>query len=199
MVSAVSTVLKYLRFLKGEEIARRYFVMNSFDGALTMLGVITAFYLAGVNEARIVIISCLGAAIALGVSGVWSAYATERAERIREVSELEKHLLRSLCESRIKERMNVLIILIALVNGVSPVLVSVIIISPFILVQLGLLVIQSAFIAAVTLVFIILFLLGTVTGKVGKESIYYSGAKMVLAGIVVGVICFILEGLKVIQ
>jgi len=191
-------IVKYLRILKEEEIARRYFVMNSFDGVLVVLGVVIAMYLAGIDEARLVIVSCLGAAIAMAVSGVWSAYAAERAERTKALRELERHMLKDLEETRIGRKVQMMSFLIALVNGLSPLFISLVLISPFVISQLGFLQLELAFYSSITLVLAVLFLLGVFVGRVGKENLVISGVKMALAGIVVSVIIFCLECLKVI-
>lgn len=193
----------YLRILKNEEIARRYFVMNSFDGALTVLGIVVAMYIAGKHDASLfksslVIISSVGAAVALAVSGVWSAYAAEKAERMRSLRELEKHLLKDLDNTRVSKQMNLITLLVALVNGLSPLLVSLVSISPFILSHLGMISIEDAFYYFLTLVAVILFLLGAFVAKVGKDDIVRGGLKMVLAGVVVGVIIYSLEFLKLV-
>ena len=54
-----------LRISRSEEIARRYFVVNGFDGALTMLGIIIGFYVSEPAGLGTIISACLGAAIAL--------------------------------------------------------------------------------------------------------------------------------------
>lgn len=191
---------EYLKILKEEEIARRYFVMNSFDGVLVVLGVVIAMltHLDKIEDAGIVIISCLGAAIALAVSGVWSAYAAEKAERTKALRNLERHMLKDLGETRIGRKVQLMSFLIALVNGLSPLLISLILISPFILSKLGLLQLKIAFYSSIILVLVVLFLLGVFVGKVGKENLIISGMKMALAGIAVSVMIFCLEGLKVI-
>ncbi len=71
------------RVLKKTEVrslSRRYFIANSFDGVLTSLGVIIGAYLGGVTDGLTVIGICLGAAIGLGTSGIWSVWEIERAE-----------------------------------------------------------------------------------------------------------------------
>jgi hypothetical protein len=62
-----------LRISHSRGIMRRYFVVNGFDGALTMLGVILGFVTTDRVPLSVVIGACMGAAIALGVSGVSSA------------------------------------------------------------------------------------------------------------------------------
>lgn len=190
-------LLSYIRILKDEEIARRYFVMNSFDGALTILGIITAMYIVGKHEVSLVVISSLGAAIAMAVSGIWGAYAVERAERLRSLRELERHLLVDLNETEIEKKISVITILVALVDGLSPLLVSLILISPFLISQFGLMNVENAFYFSFILVILILFLLGVFVGKIAKENYLKSGFKMLLAGIVVGIIIYILEFIKI--
>ena len=59
---------------KSRLIARRYFVVNGFDGALTMLGLLMGFYVGNDSvDLHLLITACMGAAIALSVSGVSSA------------------------------------------------------------------------------------------------------------------------------
>ncbi|MDH4138095.1 MAG: hypothetical protein OEW09_15460, partial [Anaerolineae bacterium] len=56
------------------DIARRYFVMNAFDGTLTIIGVLTGSYVAHVESASVVISTGLATSIAMGISGLWGAY-----------------------------------------------------------------------------------------------------------------------------
>ncbi|MFZ2455177.1 MAG: VIT1/CCC1 transporter family protein [Candidatus Altiarchaeia archaeon] len=189
-------LLKALKELKNEEIARRYFVMNSFDGALTILGIVIAVYISGKHESGIIIISSLGAAVAMAISGIWGAYSIERAERLRGLKELERHLMADLEETEIEKKVNATTILVALVDGLSPMLATLLIISPFIASQLGLIGAESAFYYSIAIVVVILFLLGALVGHVAKEDRVRSGAKMVLAGITVAVTVILLDLLK---
>ena len=77
-------------------IIRRYAVVNGFDGALTMLGLLTGFRLGGQVPLDTVIAACVGAAVALGVSGLTSAYLSESAERRRALAELEAAMVTDL-------------------------------------------------------------------------------------------------------
>ena len=74
------TLSRLLSITRSYGIVRRYFVVNGFDGTLTMLGLITGFYVSEDVEISIIINACLGAAIALGVSGITSAYVSEAAK-----------------------------------------------------------------------------------------------------------------------
>jgi len=66
---------------RAEDIARRYFITNGFDGALTLLGLMVGFASSDNVDISIAITACLGAAIALFMSGISSAYLSETAER----------------------------------------------------------------------------------------------------------------------
>ena len=189
-------ILRYLKIVRDEEIARRYFVMNSFDGALTILGIIIAVYISGEKKASIIIISSLGATVAMAISGIWGAYAIERAERKKSMRELERHLLTDLDETEIERKLNVTTILVALVDGFSPMLVSLIIISPYFLAQAGAMPIESAFYSSLALITAILFILGVFVGHVAKEEWLKSGAKMVFAGLFVGLLVYGLDILR---
>ena len=46
-------------------IAKRYMIMNSFDGSLTALGIIIGSFLAGVRDPQTLILAGLGASIAM--------------------------------------------------------------------------------------------------------------------------------------
>ncbi len=77
-------------------ISRRYFVMNAFDGALTMLGVVIGAYIAGILEPLTIITAAISGSIAMGVSGMSGAYMTEKAERTKELKELQRAMVSNL-------------------------------------------------------------------------------------------------------
>ncbi len=191
-------ILEYLKSISRESIARRYFLMNSFDGSLTIFGIILALQLAGSGNPKVILISCLGAAIALAVSGVWSAYAAEKAERLREMKTLERHILRDLDDTRIERQLNSIVLKVTLVNGLSPFIAVLVIISPYIASQLGLLSADSAFTLSLIFVATILFSLGVIAGSISEDDKLGNGVKMLSAGVVVAVITILLEAVRVI-
>ncbi|MCP4761647.1 MAG: hypothetical protein GY870_07685 [archaeon] len=74
------------------EIARRYFVMNFFDGVLTVLGVVIANLILFVNgngsSSTQILVYGLSVSVAIGISGITGGYLAERAERKVEIIEL---------------------------------------------------------------------------------------------------------------
>ncbi len=182
-----------LKTLREEGIARRFFVMNSFDGLLTVLGVLIAMYLFNEESSRFIILSCMAPAVALMISGIWSAYTIERAERWKELEKIERHMLKSLEKTRIGRRYNFLVIINSLINGLSPLVVSLIVVSPFFLSLTETIPIKTAFYTAFLLISVILFLLGVFVGRIGKGSPVVMGVDMVVVGILIAVIMYLLN------
>ena len=188
-------LIERFKFLYKNEIIRRYVVINSFDGALTILGIILAEFFAGITQARFILLPGAGAAIAMGVSGMWGAYAAEKSEVIRKISELEKHLLVKIRETELSKKRHRMALIIGIVDGLSPVIVSFLILVPFFLAVFNLITVSLAYYIAFIFVAVILFLLGIFTGLTAKEKILMNGVKMLLAGLVIGIIFFILAKL----
>ena len=162
---------------RAEGIARRYFITNGFDGALTLLGLMVGFASSKNVDLSIAITACLSAAIALFMSGISSAYLSETAERKKELKDLEGALLSNLSESDYGKAIRYVPVLVALVNGLSPLFISLLIISPLWLAQSGLQLPLSPFISAIVLALIIIFLLGVMLGRLSKQFWLWSGLR----------------------
>jgi predicted membrane protein (TIGR00267 family) len=180
-----------LHILRARSIARRYFITNGFDGALTILGMLTGFYTSGMTELPVAISAILGATIALFISGLSSAYLSEKAERKNELRELEQALVTDLKESDYGKASRYLPILVALVNGFSPLLLSLLIILPLFIAEQGYVSHFSPFINSIAIALICVFLLGVYLGKVSKTFWLWSGLRtLTIAVITVALILF---------
>jgi predicted membrane protein (TIGR00267 family) len=164
-----------LEVSRSEEITRRYFVVNGFDGALAMLGLLVGFGVSPPVALPVVITSCLATAFALGVSGISSAYISESAERRRSLAELEGAMVSSLSESHHARAATWIPWLVALVNGAAPLLIALLIISPLWLSHGGLALPIEPLWAAVGVALLIIFLLGVFLGRVGGTFWLWSG------------------------
>ena len=180
-----------LHILRARSIARRYLITNGFDGALTMLGMITGFYTSGMTELSVAISACLGAAVALFISGLSSAYLSEKAEREKELRELEQALAIDLKESDYGTASRYLPILVALVNGLSPLLLSLLIILPLFFAEKGYVLPSSPFINSIAVALICVFFLGVFLGKISKNFWLWSGLRtLTIAIVTVAIILF---------
>jgi predicted membrane protein (TIGR00267 family) len=181
-----------LEISHSEAIMRRYFVVNGFDGALTMLGLIMGFYVSDRIDLAVVITSCLAAALALGMSGVSSAYISEAAERRRDLAQLEKAMGTSLDESHHAQAARWIPWLVALVNGIAPLLIALIVIVPLWLARGGIVLGLEPLLAAMVVALVIIFLLGVFLGRVGGIFWLWSGLQsLAVALVTVGLIYLI--------
>lgn len=86
----------YNKITKFTLIARRYFVVNFFDGNLTVLGILLGFFtglLTGKEEsipAILVILTGFGTSISMFISGLSGSYFSERAEQKKLMVEIDK-------------------------------------------------------------------------------------------------------------
>mgnify|MGYP000164964571 CR=1 FL=1 len=177
-----------------DPIARRYLVMNAFDGVMTALGVVLGSVLAGA-EPLLVFKAGFGAALAIMVSGFWGAFMTERAERIAEIKEMEKLLMRKLDGSVIKENARKMTLELALIDALSPFFGSLIPLSPFLLSHIGLFDLKTAFYLSLLLSFALLLALGFFLAKIMKEDLIKNGLVFAFGGLLVGFFLFFLEKL----
>lgn len=164
-------------------------ITNGFDGALTMLGMMTGFYTSGMTELSVAINACLGAAVALFVSGLSSAYLSEKAERENELKELEQALIHDLSESDYGDASRYLPFLVALANGFAPLIFSLLIIAPLQLAEHGFTLIHSPFLDAIAMALGCIFLLGVFLGKISNSHWLLAGGRTIMiAAITMGII-----------
>ncbi|MDI9616661.1 MAG: VIT1/CCC1 transporter family protein [Methanothrix sp.] len=179
-----SRIELYRRYLKASgalEIARRLFVMNAFDGVLTIMGVVLGAYLSGVQDSGFVITAGVGGSIAMGISGMSGAYMAERAERMRDIRKLESAMLRDLDGTHVVRAFRTASIAVALVDGLSPAIAALLLISPFFMVPL--ISMSAAAMMSLALGLVVLFLLGLFLARISEEVALISGLKMLLVGV----------------
>ncbi len=172
-------------------IMRRYFVVNGFDGALTMLGLIMGFQFSAPANLAVIINACLGAAIALGVSGISSAYVSESAERRRDLTHLEEAMATNLKHSAHGAAARWVPMLIALVNGSAPLVISLIILIPLGLAQAGMSLPLSPLLLAISIALILIFLLGVFLGRIAGISWLRSGVQTLLVALLTAALIYL--------
>ena len=149
-----------------------------------MLGLIMGFLISSPSNLSVIINACLGAAIALGVSGVSSAYISEQAELRRALSELEDAMVTDLHESAHGEAARWLPMLIALVNGMAPLIISLLIISPLWLANAGVSLFIAPLYFSVIIAFMLIFFLGVFLSRVSGVSWLRSGIQTLLIALI---------------
>jgi predicted membrane protein (TIGR00267 family) len=185
---------EYNKISKAGQIARRAFANNSFDGVLTMIGVVMGSFVVGVQDHTVVLVTGLSTALAIGISGGWGAYLTESAERRHEIVGLEQLTLIDLQDTQIGKASRMAVVLVAAVDGLSPFLSAFLVILPFFFAPL-LPSVTYAYYASIGMALVSLFGLGIYLGFISQENGFFSGIKTTVAGVVCITLSYLLEQL----
>lgn len=187
-------MLRRLRFFLGlthaHLIARRYFVTNGFDGALTMLGLTMGFHATGGVAITVVIAACLGASVALSVSGIASAYVSESAEREQELRELERALVSDIGASAHGQAARWVPVLVAAVNGLAPLAIALLIMTPLFLAAAGISLPVSPLLLSIATGLAVLFLLGTFLGAISGQFWLWAGLRTLLVAVLTAALVY---------
>lgn len=183
-----------LSISRTSDIVRRYFVVNGFDGALTMLGMIIGFMISATDDLSVIISACLGAAIALGMSGLSSAYVSEVAERKRELVKLEEAMIADLHQTAHGDAARLVPLWIALVNGASPLFISLLILLPLWLANAGLALPLEPLYMCIIVALVLIFLLGVLLGQIAGISWLRSGIQTMLVAAITAILIYLLTG-----
>ncbi len=183
----------YLKLTKSGAIARRYFVIGAFDGALTILGVIIGAYASQGHEhpelaKQIILAAGFSGGIALAISSTVGAYEAERVEHLLQHKQIEKAMLRPVEGDRV-DAMRVSIFVSAMAHGVAPLVAAFVPLLPFLFLPLG-----DAVVTAIALTLGFLFALGAYLGSLLKEMVLYTGLRFVIAGLGTAIILILIGG-----
>ncbi len=176
----INTIRIYNKIAGVSKITRRYFAINGFDGVITSIGILLGNYIIKVTEQKNVLIAGMAVIISLGVSGVWSAYNSEAAERKKELDDLSESTLYGLEETVISKAQRFATILLAAVNGFSPAVMAFIPLIPFLFGNF--IPIEYCYWIGFALAFLILFGMGLFLGRISRTNLVVSGLKMLIAG-----------------
>lgn len=182
----------YLHITKASGIARRYFVMNGFDGAMTIFGIVLGSWIASVSKPEVILLAGLGACLAMGASGFFGAFMAEKAERERHLKDMEK-VANGQVDPIQYEAARFVTFYVALIDGLSPALTAVVSLIPFILTLLNFISMTHAYAVSLALSLAILFLLGIYLGKVAKENGWLYGMAMLTVGAFTAVIILLIQ------
>ncbi|MFC1730587.1 VIT1/CCC1 transporter family protein [candidate division KSB1 bacterium] len=186
-------LIKDLRLAGSVRIVRRYFVINGFDGVIVMLGILFGFFLVGVNDIRVILSAGIGAAVAMCISGISGVYLSEKAEKEKELKDLEKAMVKKLDKTDLGEALKAAPLTTALVDGLSPFAFSLVILFPFILSIFLDFNFTALYYSSFIICALCLFVLGIFMGKTSKSNIWVYGIKTVGIGIITAGILLLLE------
>jgi len=161
-----------LELLEDEGIAKRLFVTNGVDSLLSTIGVVTGTYVTTHElDPRVYLGASLGGAMALGLlSGFVGVYITEKVERLKELSEMEKEVIGSLRKSVYAKATNYLALYVALWSALGSLGLPLLALSPFLL---ALFFNFNAVYASLFLAYLELTFLGLYAGRDLKSAAMY--------------------------
>lgn len=170
-------------------ITRRYFVMNAFDGVLTMIGVIIGAYFSGFLKPITIISAGIAGSIAMGSSGMTGAYMTEKAERTKKIKDIEKAMLSGMKEGIHRKSHRFATFYAAIVDGVTPAFAAMFVVSPFFFVNFGFISIDIAFWLSIFITLIVLVFLGFYLARISDENMLKYGLQMLIVGLITAFLC----------
>lgn len=156
-----------------------------------MVGLLSGFYVSGQVVLPVTISVCLGAAIALGMSGLTSAYISEAAEKKRELKKLEQAMIADLGESAYGKAAKLMPFYIAFINGLAPFLIASIVIVPLVIGHSDPQMLSHPLEAAVLLAFLIIFLLGIFLGRISGHFWLWSGLRTLIIAMVTSALIYV--------
>lgn len=186
-------IKNYIKISGAGPTGRRYFVMNAFDGAMTTLGIVMGASVSEITQASWIISAGLGASLAMGISGFAGVFMIEEAERKKALLVLERSMLKKLGKTVIGRAERFAMFWTAMIDGISPVMVSLISLTPFFLAGYQLFSIGLATYISVGLTLLMMFGLGVFLGKISKRNAILHGMKMLLIGLTMAGIIFLFK------
>lgn len=183
-IDEVKEILNFLEGLEVSNIARRMFVTNAFDSIIATIGIIIGNYAAGASSSQLYLGTILGGSLAMSFfSRFIGVYVTERAERLREIKEIEKQLLSELRTSIYKRVLRIAPIYVAISSMLGSFLFPLLILTPFLLSSFNLLTIKEAVGLSLAIANIIIMVVGAYLGKISREGWVKGAIKFVAIGI----------------
>lgn len=175
-----------------DPIARRYFVMNFFDGIMTAFGLVVGGAIA-IGEPFALIKAGLGASMAIMVSGFFGAYMAEKTERRIELQELERLVMKDLKGTLIDDKAKKAVLKLAAVDAISPFIGAILPLLPFFAVVLGFIEYITAIYFSIGISFVALIGLGWYLGKMMEEPPWRNAIIFGIGGLMIGVLSVLLE------
>lgn len=191
MVYLLKNLSKVAKKESVKEIARRYFVINSFDGIIVALAILISAFLYFNFPKNLLIRTLIASAIGISLSGFFGAYFSESSERKFLIKKMEKALLRKLKGTIFEKESLYTAIYIALVDSLSPLIFVSTLILPLVLISNY----YTALTASIVMAISEIGFLGYYLGKISKESKILSIFKLVLTAIILSIILLIVENI----
>lgn len=171
---------------------RRYFVNTMFDSTFAVLGIIIGSALTADADYDLVIATIITSCVALAISTGSSVYEAETLEQSRRMDEIGRAMLRPVEETNLGKASKASAAIIAFSNSLAPLMSGAIILSPFLLLGEGTILVAAE--AAIVLAIVLLFVTGFIMGRLSEKNPWWKGLRMSLVGLAAFVVCYMIGG-----
>jgi len=171
---------------------RRYFVNTMFDSTFAVLGIIIGSALSFDADKGLVVATIITSCVALAISTGTSVYEAETLEQSRRMDEIGRAMLRPVEETNLGKASKASAALIALFNSIAPLVSGAIIVSPFLLLDEGTILVAAE--VAIALAIVLLFITGFIMGRISEKNPWWKGLRMALVGLGAFVVCYLIGG-----
>ncbi|MCD6528964.1 hypothetical protein J7L06_01560 [Candidatus Bathyarchaeota archaeon] len=172
-----------LKRAKAGSSFRRFFINTLFDSTFMLLGIVVGSALTPASNVRVVLSTMIASSLALGISTGVSVYEAESLEWRLKLDEIEKAMLTDLENTGFAQLGKRAVVLIAILNFLTPLLSCGVTIIPFLMTLGGFIGVNCAGYVSALLALSTLFLSGAYIGKKSKMNPWVKGLRMVVLGI----------------
>lgn len=169
--------------------------MNSFDGVVTILGVLVGALTTSVTDPEIILGISIGTIIGMMISGFSGAFIAEKTEREIDLERLKHSLLvDDLNDTIFAKAYKVTIWWVSIINAMSLFISGMIVIIPEILALYNLIDDYLAIYIAILIILIYLFILGSYLSKLSHKNPIKGGIILLLVGIGTTILIILILG-----
>ena len=162
------------------QTGQKYLINTLFDTVNSILGVVIGLYLADEQNAYVFIMSIISTAIALGISSGTSIYEAEYFEQLRDIKEIEKHMITNFKEKNpiVAKKAKTMGLFVGIINFLTPLLIALVLV----LILLTMPNLAGAFWAIMGFSGLVLFGSGIIFGKMNQLPPIKRGVRMLIIG-----------------
>ncbi len=176
-------------------VARRYFSLQVFDGAMVGVGLVFGLHLSGPHPFRVIAQTVVAVVIAMVISGWTGALISERAEQEARIRRLELATLTALRNTLHTRVGSIAVLLVALVNALSPVAALLTVSLPYMITTyLGGETVYGL-ISSLAVTAALLLVSGAIVGRAAGINVLKTAGQMIGAGLAAAALIILFETL----
>ena len=182
-----------MRRAKAGSSLRRFFINTLFDSTFMLLGIVVGSALTPNSNLKVILSTMIASSFALGISTGVSVYEAESLEWRLRLEEMERAMLTDLENTNYAHLRKEAVVLISILNFMTPLLSCAVTISPFLISSIGLIRIDYAGYLSALFALGTLFFSGVYIGKKSRTNPWVKGLRMVIFGFIAFIAGMLIE------